>query len=153
MQTLQLSKWLKLGFLDEVFQLPLSEEAMLEFMMLQQQVQQIELSTGAADSWTLFGNFVKNSSKKLYDLAFSHLTPTPNFKWIWKSKCSPRLKFFAWLMFVDRLNTKSMLQRRHLNSAHNTLYVLCDQQVEEDISHLFFGCGFAQSCWQRIGFN
>ena len=56
-------------------------------------------------------------------------------------------------MFVDRLNTKSMLQRRHLNSAHNTLYVLCDQQVEEDISHLFFGCGFAQSCWQRIGFN
>ena len=41
------------GFLDEVFQLPLSEEAMLEFMMLQQQVQQTELSTGAADSWTL----------------------------------------------------------------------------------------------------
>ena len=133
MQTFLLSKWLKLGFLDEVFQLPLSEEAMLEFMMLQQQVQQTELSTGAADSWTLFGNSVKYSSKKLYDLAFSHLTPAPTFEWIWKSKCSPRLKFFAWLMFIDRLNIKSMLQRRHLNAAHNTLCVLCGQQVEEDI--------------------
>jgi hypothetical protein len=63
------------------------------------------------------------------------------------------LKFFTWLMLVDRLYTKSMLQRRHLNATQNNICVLCDMQAEEDIVHLFFGCGFSQSCWKKIGFN
>jgi hypothetical protein len=30
---------------------------------------------------------------------------------LWKSKCTPRVKFFGWLVLVDRLNIRNMLKR------------------------------------------
>jgi hypothetical protein len=72
---------------------------------------------------------------------------------IWKSSCIPRIKFFAWLVLVDRLNTKTMLRRRHLNIEDDTLYVLCSTGMEEDIDHLFFECPFTVQCWNYINFT
>lgn len=60
----------------------------------------------------LFGGN-STTSKRFCLLGFSHMNVPPTFKWMWKSKCIPRLKFFAWLVLVDRLNTKSMLHRRN----------------------------------------
>ena len=31
------------------------------------------------------------------------------FRLVWKSKVTPRIKFFAWLILLDRLNMKNML--------------------------------------------
>ena len=75
------------------------------------------------------------------------------FAKLWKSKCTPRLKFFAWLMFVDRLNTKNMLSRRHFNVQPHTWCVLCTSNTEEDLYHLFFSCPFASACWNLLGIH
>jgi hypothetical protein len=59
--------------------------------------------------------------------------------------------FFAWLLLVDRLNTKTMLTRRNYSVGPNDHCLLCNDQVNEDIIHLFFHCTFASSCWQKLG--
>jgi hypothetical protein len=75
----------------------------------------------------------------------------PVFKIVWKSRCTPRNKFFAWLILVDRLNMKTMLQRRHLNIQDSPICVMCSSGEQETIEHLFFDCPFAQECWSMIG--
>jgi hypothetical protein len=55
--------------------------------------------------------------------------------------CTMRTKFFCWLLLVDRLNTKFMLlQRNQLHDQENKC-VLCQDEIDEDIDHLFFQCG------------
>jgi hypothetical protein len=76
----------------------------------------------------------------------------PNiFLLIWKCKITPRIKFFAWLIILDRLNTRNMLVRRHFNVQPDSLCVLCADREEETIAHLFFQCDFAKACWDKIG--
>ena len=84
-------------------------------------------------------------------MVFQNHHPSPIFKKIWKSKCTRRLKFFAWLHFVDRLNTRNMLVRRHFHVQPNSFCVLCTTNTHED--HLFFNCPFAAACWQRLDFQ
>jgi hypothetical protein len=55
-----------------------------------------------------------------------------------------------WLILVDRLNTKSMLRRRHLNIQDSDACVLCNTREVETIEHLFFDCPFAKDCWTAI---
>jgi hypothetical protein len=81
---------------------------------------------------------------------FSAMEAHPIFKMVWRSRCTPRIKFFAWLILVDRLNTKTMLQRRHLNIQDNLVCVMCNTGEQETIEHLFFDCPFAQECWATI---
>jgi hypothetical protein len=66
---------------------------------------------------------------------------------------TPRVKFFAWLILLDRLNTKSMLARRHFNVQPNCYCVLCNEGIKETIEHLFFECDFAKRCWSKLGIN
>ena len=54
---------------------------------------------------------------------------------------------------MDRLNTKTMLRRRHLNIQDDVLCVLCNQGADEDIDHLFFTCPFVVQCWTSINFS
>lgn len=79
------------------------------------------------------------------------MSSSATFRLVWKSKVTLRIKFFAWLVCLDRLNTKSMLVRRHLNVQPNCLCVLCFDGEEETIEHLFFGCVFAARCWAKLG--
>jgi hypothetical protein len=72
---------------------------------------------------------------------------------VWKSRCTPRVKFFIWLILVDRLNTKIMLSGRHIGERTNDHCVLCNLSENETLEHLFFLCPFAAQCWNRLGFN
>ena len=90
---------------------------------------------------------------RYYNLVFQHFPVSPIFKRLWHSKCTPRLKFFAWLLFVDRLNTRNMLLRRHYNVQPNYLCVLCSTNNEENLEHLFFTCPFVRQCWAKINLN
>ena len=85
-----------------------------------------------------------------YKLVFANTDAHLAFGCIWKAKCTPRIKFFAWLVLVDKLNTKDMLRRRHYNTQDDDLCVLCSQGTVEDIQHLFFTCTFARRCWQAL---
>ena len=90
------------------------------------------------------------SSSKFYKTVFQSIDAHPIFKWVWKSRCTNWVKFFAWLILVDRLNTPSMLKRRHLLGEDEVACVMCTAGPEEDIDHLFFQCLFAQQCWQKV---
>lgn len=136
--------------LDTLFMLPLSAQAYEEFELLQGQLQGMNYDENGIDKWTpIWGN--KYSSRRFYSYIFDAIEAHPVFKKIWKSKCTPRIKFFAWLILVDRLNTKDMLQRRHLNIQSTATCVMCNAGVLETIDHLFFDCPFAQDCWASIG--
>ena len=78
---------------------------------------------------------------------FKSVTVDSIFPKLWKCKCIPKLKVFAWLLLMDRLNTRDMIIRRHwhLNSGPNC--VLCNQDTLETRDHLFIDCPFAKKCW------
>jgi hypothetical protein len=56
---------------------------------------------------------------------------------LWKSKCLPKLKFFAWLLIMDRLNTKDLMSRKHWHIEGGVNCVLCTGNVGETRDHLF----------------
>lgn len=138
--------------LDALFLLPLSQQAYEEFEALQVRLQTTRYDENETDKWTpIWGNAY--TSQRFYSQAFANLAAHPIFRMIWKSRCTPRVKFFAWLVLVDRLNTKSMLQRRHLNVQDDALCIMCASGHEETIHHLFFECSFAKECWAKIQFQ
>ena len=127
------------------FFLPLSQQAFQEFESLHVRLQLIPYDDTATDRWVpTWGS--KYTSRRFYSHIFSIVEAHPIFKAGWKSKCIPHIKFFAWLVLVDRLNTKSMLRRRHLNIQNSIFCVMCNDG-EEETEHLFFDCPFAQECW------
>ena len=90
------------------------------------------------DVWSFIWGTQNYSSRKFYALAFQSMQVPSSFTWLWKSKCTPRIKFFGWLILVDRLNTRGMLKQRnfHLDQGYNC--VMCNRGVEEDLNHPFF---------------
>jgi hypothetical protein len=130
------------------FLLPLSPQAILQFNELSELLENI-LLTDQNDIWTYsWGPIYK--TRKMYDLFFAHITPHPVLTSIWKSKCSMKGKAFFWLLLMDRLNTRDMLQRRHLSIQDGPSCRICNLDILEDMSHLFFTCPFAQNCWNSL---
>ena len=81
--------------LASLFNLPLSEKALDELISLQMDIQDVNYDPVAQDSWSFIWGHSNYSSRQFYKLGFMHLRKPPTFTWIWKSKCTPRLKFFA----------------------------------------------------------
>jgi hypothetical protein len=137
--------------LDSLFMLPLTQEAFGELQELRQELQNQEFDLQHSDIWTYQWGSNNYSSKKFYKLVFQNIPAHPVYSWMWKSKVTPRVKFFAWQVLVDRLNTKVMLRRRNLFNEPNAHCVLCAAGIDEDIDHLLFDCSFSRRCWGRIG--
>ena len=135
---------------EDLFYLPLSQAAFVEFEDLQEHLIGLPGPQSEDDVWSYIWGNGTYTSQRLYKLVFANTDAHPTFGWIWKAKCTPRIKFFAWLVLVDRLNTKDMLRRRHYNTQDDDLCVLCSQGTVEDIQHLFFTCTFARRCWQAL---
>lgn len=91
------------------------------------------------------------SSCKYYHHYFSSLQPNRSVVWLWESKCIARIKFFAWLLLNDRLNTRNVLRRRnkYLDEGYNC--AICHDGVEETTEHLFFGCSSTACRWFSLG--
>jgi hypothetical protein len=136
--------------LEDLFHLPLSQAANQDFEQLQELLSGLPMPESKTDNWYYIWGNNSYTSQRLYKLAFANSDAHPAFKWIWKAKCTPRIKFFAWLVLVDRLNTKDMLRRRHCSIEDDDLCVLCPLGAVEDLDHLFFSCTFARRCWQAL---
>ena len=54
---------------------------------------------------------------------------------------------------MDRLNTKTVLTRRHIAVHQDEICVMCDTGATETIDHLFFVCPFARRCWRTLNFT
>ena len=92
------------------------------------------------------------SSQKFYMLCFLSIQP-PSLRWIWKCKAFMKIKVFAWLMFLDRTNTRDMLERKHCKPPNvPSSCAMRSSGERETRNHLFFECPFADSCWSSIGY-
>ena len=124
--------------IELAFHHPLPLEATLALPHLSVSISQA--GGPGSDTWTLRHSQAPLSSGLLYKLNFASISAPITHKWIWKSRCTPRMKFFAWLLLVDRLNMRDMLARRYLQVQGGPNYILCHHGVIEDINHLFFQC-------------
>ncbi|KAI5012428.1 hypothetical protein ZWY2020_024562 [Hordeum vulgare] len=69
---------------------------------------------------------------------------------IWSSCVPNRVKIFAWLLFRDRLNSKSNLLRKHIIS--DSICQRCGLHGE-NCAHIFIHCPLSQRIWQRLGLS
>jgi hypothetical protein len=135
----------------EMFNLPLSMVAVDQCnqlsVMLTNHYHQEELMN---DDWSFPGKPGRYPTKKVYLAITKPPTAPAPYKWIWKSCCLPKQKFFFWVLVQDRLNTKELMRRKNF-FVESKYCVLCDEQIEESMFHLFFSCDFSQNFWWKLG--
>jgi hypothetical protein len=61
-------------------------------------------------------------------------------------------KFFFWLLVLDRLNARNMLNRKNMHLPSYSC-VVCNDDVEETVDRLFFECSFSSWCWRLLNIN
>lgn len=116
--------------------LPLSEEAYTEWQEMHSHCHSIPCgnqSMGRSSYIRGNGTYI---SKGLSNSAFSVLSVPSVLTWLWKSAYTKRLKFFAQLLLVDRLNMRDILARRNYSLQLQTLCVLCNNTADENHDHL-----------------
>jgi hypothetical protein len=105
---------------------------------------------GQDDVWSYIWGNGQYSVSKAYNHFIGHAHVHPSFKWLSKSCCRMKLKVFFWLLLQNKLNTRGMLQRRHMTLDSYTCE-LCLLQRVETLRHLFLLCSFPKNCWASIG--
>jgi hypothetical protein len=126
----------------DLFRIPMTRQAYNEMMQLEGDL--LELSNddnGEKDVWTFIWGHRNYSISKFYQHHFKSIQPPITMLWIWKSKCVPRINFFAWLL-NDKLNTRNILRRRK-KFLEDYRCVMCQGNMEETLEHLFFDCSCA----------
>jgi hypothetical protein len=124
--------------LVDQFRIPMTIAAYNEFLELQEFLSFLPpIDLNAKDSWNFIWGLHRYFSCHYYQYQFRELKPSMLVLRIWESKCIPKIKFFAWLLLNDRINTRNMLRRRRkvLEEGYNC--VMCQYSVEETV-HLFF---------------
>lgn len=136
----------------DCFRIPMTRLAYNEFLQLQDLLNQLpSTSYDMKDIWTFIWGQQSFSPSRYYQYQFSSIVPPRTVTWIWKSKCAPKIKFFAWLLLNDRLNTRNMLRRRNQFLEEGYSCVLCQNDIEETIDHLFFFCPASTARWFALG--
>jgi hypothetical protein len=93
--------------------LPISSQAFEELNEVQLIVNDLNVEHAVTDTWIFPRGNNSYTSAKFYKFIFGALPEDPALKAIWKSKCLPKLRVFAWLLLMDRLNTKELMQRKN----------------------------------------
>jgi hypothetical protein len=102
----------------QLFHLPLSSQAYVEWQELSSKMRRNPLSVGN-DSWVYVWGSTYTASK-YYKHIHDHIQVIGLYRWIWKSSCIMKHMFFAWHLISDRLNTRDMLKRRHWKVTDDT---------------------------------
>jgi hypothetical protein len=64
------------------------------------------------DSWSYIWGSATFTPKLAYKQLQGTCVAHPLFSWLWKSCGRGKHKFFGWLLFCDRLNTRDILKRK-----------------------------------------
>lgn len=75
--------------LYNIFNLPISEEAYEQFIVLRDMIQNTVLPTNS-DIWKQNGDKPSYSSSKAYKSLIGHIQVHPINTWLWASKCQPK---------------------------------------------------------------
>ena len=102
------------------------------------------------DLWLWQGSSKVFKTKLFYSHTFVSETFNPLLCWIWKSSCTLKIKVFAWILIMDKLNTKDMVERRHWHMEDGVHCKLCPLQTRESRHHLFFICNFSVGIWNYL---
>ena len=132
------------------FHLPLSGQANEELQALQNLLQSHDRQPDLKDVCSCHGTSKSFTPKQFHISRFINHTFNPILLWIWKSCCTMKIKVFAWMLIMDRLNTKDMVERRHWHIHDGVNCVLCPTHTREDRDHLFFNCNFSQRVWSFL---
>lgn len=113
-KTITFSSVMNEDSLQNLFHLPLSEEAFSQFTQLQNLMVSFHF-IDAKDTWGY--NWGSNffSSSKVYKQLRSDSPVNTKFRWLWNSSCQNKHRVFFWLILQDRLNTRGVLRRRNMN--------------------------------------
>lgn len=68
---------------------------------------------------------------------------------VWNVKLPTKIKFFAWLLFHGRLNTRAHLFHRNIKPLEESWCEQCPGVLETDV-HIFRECRAAVSIWNRL---
>jgi hypothetical protein len=148
-EDISVAKMARLDQLNSGFALPLSVEAFQEWQEVTRLIADTPISDHLPDQ-RIFCWDSKYTPSKFYNFLFACLPSDIALNEIWNSKALPKLKVFVWLLFLDRPNTRDIMQRKHwhLESGYNC--GMCSNNVLETVQHLFFECEFASHCWEFI---
>lgn len=69
---------------------------------------------------------------------------------IWKGGIPTKVRLFAWLAVIKRVNTCDMLQARHPGMSISPSWCCLCKGAAEDIDHILLHCRFAREIWLRI---
>jgi len=113
----------------------MSRMAHNEFPIFRDLLEALRMPYPTNDVWSYIWNSTAYSSARFHKHYFVAISPPAPFRWTWKAKCIPRIKFNTWLLFADRLNTRNMLHSRnkHLEEGYNC--VMCHEDVKEMAIH------------------
>ena len=138
-------------YLEDLFHLPLSNQAYQQFLLLEEVCHDLRQSEflHMSDTWSYIWGNSNFSASKAYRVIIGVKQVPPHFAWIWKSSCQPKHKMFFWMLLHDRLNTRNLLRRKTMILEEYTCAVMNCQQ-EETLHHLFWGCQFSRICWNFI---
>ena len=117
---------------------------------MQMNASSFQPTASSSDVWHYTWGKTIFKATDYYRFFFKEVQSHQVFGWLWKSKCMMKLNVFAWLLINDRLNTRNMLKRRHYNIGENHACILCGQQTEETLEHLFFECNFSVRIWNYL---
>jgi hypothetical protein len=131
----------------------MSRAAYNEFLDLQDLLSNLPppIDPDSKDSWHFIWGQRRYLTCHFYQYQFRELRPSRAILCIWKTKCIPKIKFFALLLLNDGLNTRNILRRRKkvLNEGYNC--VMCQNSEEEAAAHLIFNCPAGTSKWFALG--
>jgi hypothetical protein len=142
------------GSLINCFNIPMSRAAYNELLLLQQFFDSLHvLDLCEKDSWHFIWGQQIFTLSKYYQYQYKNLQPSRVVLSVWKSKCTPTVKFFFWLLLNDRLNTRNVLRRRRKFLEEGYSCVLCQDGIEETSDHLFFECYVVACRWFALGIS
>lgn len=134
--------------LTGLFHLPLSQEAHEQLNLMQELVTNPTPAL-VKDVWSYIWKKEEFIPTRSYQAQINHLDIPNSIKWLWESCCQLKHKFFFWLLLIDRVNTRAMLQKRQFHvPSYNC--IMCEDNVLETRDHLIFHCKFAKTCWKYI---
>jgi hypothetical protein len=119
---------------------------MLQWFEIQQIAQTISFD-GTKDSliWNWEANGIYSVKSMYAVINFGGIKPV-NIHCVWKIKIPPKIHFFLWLLFHNKLLTRDNLVKRQ--SVDDLTCVFCNEL--ESCQHLFFDCVVASELWKEV---
>ena len=136
--------------ISQLLHLPIPGIAFDQLQRVQQEFEAMQLNEDK-DIWKYIWG-TKFQSSRAYKELVGHQHAHSILKWLWECFCQPKHKVFFWLVIKDRLSTRNILKRKNM-ALDSYDCVLCNENVEETVEHLFLHCSFANQCWHFLNLD